>query len=267
MNSDTTIRNFESHGRQMPGDPGVPGRLTFAPDYKSDKSKVAQLFANTRATIEENERFDPVFSSGPTARWLDDILTHASKSGDVDKDFFYLGGPMSNIPGFNFPEFDRVGEILRAQDYNIVNPSELDDDKWRAEKMASATGTDTIVGNAACMQRDLVICSMPRCVGGIFLPGWHRSGGAKLESQVLAFYGKPLFEFHDATPADEPPQGEFTLLAINRDERLEYLELLEEQRSIEDTIQSIRESEQAQAEDEAWNSMHTLGEIDRKARI
>lgn len=118
------------------------------------------------------------------------------------EEFWYLGGPMTGIPQFNFPRFITVAGILRKQGYKIVSPAELDDPETYNQAMASPDGCpgtgvvderpyETFLG------RDLAICSSPKCVGGIFLEGWQHSRGALAETWVLEYLGKEIFEYSD----------------------------------------------------------------------
>src|SRR5437870_314007 len=63
-----------------------------------------------------------------------------STSGDPDRPFWYLGGPMTGIPQFNFPRFQEVADILRSNGYNLVTPHELDDPETEAAALASRDG-------------------------------------------------------------------------------------------------------------------------------
>ncbi len=40
---------------------------------------------------------------------------------------WYLAGPMTGIPQFNYPLFDSVSAELRASGYDITSPAEMDD--------------------------------------------------------------------------------------------------------------------------------------------
>lgn len=156
-------------------------------------------------------------TKGQLARLVEVI----SRSGNPDEDFFYLGGPMTGIPQFNFPRFHVVGDLLRGQGYNIVSPAELDDPETERAAMASPDGApgsgssgDEIYEDF--LARDLIVCSLPTCVGGIFLEGWHTSRGARAESWALTFLRKPTFEFTE-------PEGVITLVEFDRDTRLAEL--------------------------------------------
>lgn len=145
-----------------------------------------------------------------------------SHSGDPDSEFYYLGGPMTGIPQFNFPEFQRVAARLRAGGMNIVSPAELDDPETEAAALASldgAPGSGAANGEAYedFLGRDLIIVSLPTCVGMICMPGWHNSRGARGESWVISYLKKRLMEYR------EYEGGEVDLVAIYRDQRLEEL--------------------------------------------
>lgn len=155
-----------------------------------------------------------------TAKRLLAIANLMVKGANPDAPYFYLGGPMTGIPQFNFPEFRRVAGVLRDRGYNIVSPAELDDPETEAAALASTDGAPGSghTGNKAYedfLGRDLIIVAVPTCVGMICLPGWERSRGARGESWVTAFLKKPIYEY---TEPDEP-----VLTLIDRDERLREL--------------------------------------------
>lgn len=153
--------------------------------------------------------------------WLLSVLTACERSGDPDNPFYYLGGPMRNKPFFNFEEFDRVSSLLREKGYNIVSPAELDDPETRAQVFTSLDGSLTRIHEMAgtFLERDVVICAMPNCVGGIFLPGWELSSGANLESYVISSLGRPIYAY-----GEEQSQPHLTLIA-NREEAIRQAQM------------------------------------------
>lgn len=105
---------------------------------------------------------------------------------------YYLAGPMSGIPQFNFPLFHRVAEILRGQGYEIVSPAEIDDDADKTAALKSADGNPDLHTGKLCndktwgdfLARDVKLLADGGIGGIIFLPDWEKSSGAKLEATV-----------------------------------------------------------------------------------
>lgn len=109
----------------------------------------------------------------------------------------YLAGPMTGIPQFNFPLFDRVAAELRDAGWDIVSPAELDDPDTRAAALASpdgAPGDSSLNGEtwADFLARDVkLIADAVDAV--ILLPGWEASKGARLEAFVAALSGHKVY--------------------------------------------------------------------------
>jgi hypothetical protein len=177
-------------------------------------------------------------SATKTRKRLDKLVDVISQSGNPDEDFWYLGGPMTGIPKFNFPRFTVVASKLRASGLNIVTPHELDDPDTEAAALASvdgAPGSGSANGEKweDFLSRDVVIVSLPTCQGGIFMEGWHRSSGANLESYILDRLKKSVKEYDDGAGLME----DFILTDIDRDSRIQELN------DIDDITKAIRESD------------------------
>lgn len=99
---------------------------------------------------------------------------------------YYLAGPMSGIPQFNFPMFFRVGKRLRELGYDVVSPAEIDDEEDKAAALACPVGAfkkgQKTWGDF--LARDVKLLADGGITGIIFLPGWEASSGAKLEATV-----------------------------------------------------------------------------------
>lgn len=179
--------------------------------------------ANGKVALSE---IDWSFQVGPAQEHLVRLIEIISQSGNPDEDFFYLAGPMTGIPQFNFPRFTEVAERLRGQGYNIISPAELDDPVTEAAALASedgAPGTGVVPGTGLdsyedFLSRDIIVCSLPTCVGGIFLEGWHTSRGARGESWILSFLGKQLMEYGESG-------SRIVLTDFDRDDRLHELDV------------------------------------------
>lgn len=114
---------------------------------------------------------------------------------------WYLAGPMTGIPHFNYPLFDSVAAELRASGYDITSPAEMDDPETRAEALASETGIHPggITNGETWgdfLARDMKLIA--DTLGGIILlPGWERSKGARLETFVAIQCGYPIRFFRE----------------------------------------------------------------------
>lgn len=101
---------------------------------------------------------------------------------------YYLAGPMTGIPQFNFPAFAAAANRLRQLGYDIVSPAELDDEKTKAAALASndgAPGSGSTNGETwgDFLARDVKLIA-DNVSGVVFLPGWEKSRGARLEAFV-----------------------------------------------------------------------------------
>lgn len=95
----------------------------------------------------------------------------------------YLAGPMTGLPEFNFPAFDRAAELLAAEGHTVFNPAQMDRDL--GFDPAVATVTDGFLRDA--LRRDLsAICDADAIA---MLPGWEKSGGAKIEWMLASHLG------------------------------------------------------------------------------
>lgn len=92
---------------------------------------------------------------------------------------------MSGIPRFNFPAFDTAAKWLRSQLWTVISPAELDEPLMRKAAMDSPDGKPSPSQHSwgKFLARDVEIVA-DQCQGIIFLPGWQKSRGAKLEACV-----------------------------------------------------------------------------------
>lgn len=150
--------------------------------------------------------------------WLDVDANGFLGGADPEIDFWYLAGPMSHRPGFNFKEFDRIAGNLRDAGYNVCSPAELDHEKERAAAAASPDGRPDNLEHAKpwteCMRRDITIVAMPECCGVIAMYDWPESSGGRIETQVADWLHKPVNLYRDY---DGLGDAEFTLTLIDRD--------------------------------------------------
>lgn len=117
---------------------------------------------------------------------------------------YYIAGPMSGIPQFNFPLFHSAAKQLRAQGFKIVSPAEQDSAAVQAEAMKSKTGSfaaDGKVGGETwgdMLSRDVKLVA-DRVDGIIVLPNWVTSRGARLEVFVGLLCAKQFGWYDEMT--------------------------------------------------------------------
>jgi hypothetical protein len=117
---------------------------------------------------------------------------------------YYLAGPMTGYPQFNYPLFDKVAALLREQGYAVISPAELDGDTMRKIALASPDGSLIAFEGASghtwgdVLARDVKIVA-DTVEGIIFLPGWDKSRGARLEAMVGILCGHEFREYHSTT--------------------------------------------------------------------
>ena len=86
----------------------------------------------------------------------------------------YIAGPMTGLPEFNYPAFNKAAEQLRARGYEVLNPADnkpaMDDPTW-LDWMRLAL--------SQLIQADEVV----------MLPGWDKSRGATVEYDLAHALG------------------------------------------------------------------------------
>jgi Domain of unknown function (DUF4406) len=95
----------------------------------------------------------------------------------------YIAGPMTGLPEFNFPLFNKVARELRAQGHECFNPAERD--LVRHPEIDFTSGDVEKVKSEGFSLRDALaddthyICKVADAI--IMLPGWEISLGARAE--------------------------------------------------------------------------------------
>lgn len=100
----------------------------------------------------------------------------------------YLSGPMTGLPDWNFPEFNRVAKKLRALGAVVLNPAETDG------------GNNTSHPRKYYMRFDIELLLKANSI--VVLDGWQKSRGAKVETDIAKELDLPFFD-EDLNPYNE----------------------------------------------------------------
>jgi len=113
----------------------------------------------------------------------------------------YIAGPMTGLPEFNFPAFNAMAAVLRADGWHVENPAEhghVDGAEW-----------------ADYLRYD--ISRLSTCSAMMLLPGWSSSRGARLEVSIAKELGHELLFAVGAEPLTDPqPQGEPVAIVVEQ---------------------------------------------------
>lgn len=106
----------------------------------------------------------------------------------------YLAGPMTGIPGFNFPLFNQAAADLRAQGFEVFNPAEKDNDIYGEGIGDNPTGSiEEIKESHNFDPRETIRVDLMTIIDWAdaiyLLPGWQNSRGAKAEVALGEYLG------------------------------------------------------------------------------
>jgi hypothetical protein len=125
-------------------------------------------------------------------------------------DKWYLAGPMTGIPQFNFPAFEAAAWALRKQGYDIISPHEEDPESIQERAWESVAGdpADLKAGKGIWGERLAhdVYLIVNGVTGLILLPGWDKSRGVALEATVALLEGKKFRVWDGRISSTIPPE-------------------------------------------------------------
>lgn len=130
---------------------------------------------------------------------------------------WYLAGPMSSIPQFNFPAFQEATAKLRELKYDVISPAEQDSDAVQKAALASPDGKlhDGMIAGETwgdILSRDVKLVA-DGVQGIVFLPNWQKSRGARLEAFV-GLLCKHKFALYDHFVGIQPIDSNHVLRVI-----------------------------------------------------
>jgi hypothetical protein len=133
---------------------------------------------------------------------------------------YYLAGPMSGIPQFNYPKFHKITKELRDAGYTVINPVEEDSpelqDILKASKDGLVEGKHHYEHKVAVagetwgdvLARDIQTI-FNRCDGVVVMDGWEKSRGARLEVFVANLCGRSINVYRGSGVIEGMSEGEY----------------------------------------------------------
>lgn len=91
----------------------------------------------------------------------------------------YLAGPMTGLPDFNYPTFNRYARLLRELGHVVFNPAEAHDGE---------------TGLPLEKYFELDLPEVCRADAVAVLPGWRKSRGAQIEVDLARHLGKNIYD-------------------------------------------------------------------------
>lgn len=101
---------------------------------------------------------------------------------------FYIAGPMTGLPEYNYPAFEEAASRLRRRGRDVVSPHELYDEL--PEERGSLPWWEYL-------QRGIE--ALTSCTDIIMLDGWAKSRGARLEHHVALGLGMAVYTYRQVT--------------------------------------------------------------------
>jgi hypothetical protein len=155
--------------------------ISEAMDHECDVNTPGMVFFTT-----SENHWHEIFDLFP-------VKTQPAKAlrGKDLSDYYYLGGPMTGYPSYNFPAFDLAKKQLEARGLKIVSPADVDREELGIDP-DNVEITDELLESIVRKDADLVI----RCKRGIILlDGWKASKGATAEHALARWMKHQVQEY------------------------------------------------------------------------
>jgi hypothetical protein len=103
---------------------------------------------------------------------------------------YYLAGPMTGYPGFNFDAFEQATKDLRGRGFDVASAHEVDHGET-----AETRGTTQVHGEY--LRKDFA--RLLTCDAIILLPGWPSSSGVRAELGIAFAIGMMVYYYDELT--------------------------------------------------------------------
>lgn len=109
-----------------------------------------------------------------------------------EKKVIYISGPMTGLPGWNYPAFHRAAAALREAGHQVMSPAE------NFRNGISWTDGEPYPMRDAFSVSTAFICREATHIA--LLPGWRRSKGVEIELGLARYLGLDVIELEIAPP-------------------------------------------------------------------
>lgn len=105
----------------------------------------------------------------------------------------YIAGPMTGRELYNWPWFENTARVMRRMGWDVVTPTEIDEECGMVHAKRAADGTIIDVQTTELfdyeeiLQRDFE--AVRTCTHILLHPEWHQSSGARRELHVALGLG------------------------------------------------------------------------------
>jgi len=125
-------------------------------------------------------------------------ITPAAEGSDrLATKYAYVAGPMTGIPGFNYPAFDAARDLLASEGWDVISPADLDRRNLQIDFGAMAGTEDLSEYVTDFARQDIAALLIADAV--FLLEGWENSRGAKNEARIAGMLGVPVYTITDRT--------------------------------------------------------------------
>jgi hypothetical protein len=106
----------------------------------------------------------------------------------------YLAGPMTGLPEYNFPAFDKAAAHLRSLGHTVFSPADNDrDNGFDTTGMEGHEAAEHGFSLRNALKQDLSwICDHAEAI--VILDGWERSRGVRAELALAEALSIPKYE-------------------------------------------------------------------------
>lgn len=102
----------------------------------------------------------------------------------MSKKIFYIAGPMTGLPEYNYPAFEAVAGVLREAGHHVISPHEVDN---------GDNGIPGSVPYKTYIKNGLI--ALLECNAIVLLNGWNASKGARIEEYVASRLGYASYRY------------------------------------------------------------------------